>query len=75
LTGTFVLGLLFLNFSANPTLRSILSIDPLTRFLYVILSRGFESMTLQASAFIFAIGLIDLVRRIRTTTSHDNGTE
>ena len=67
LTGTFILGLLFSNFSANPVLLSILNLDPLARFLYVILSRGFESMTLQAGAFVFVIGLIDIVRKIRAT--------
>ncbi len=75
LTGTFIIGLLFSNFSANPVLQSILNLDPLTRFWYVISGRGFESMTLQAGAFIFVIGLIDLVRRIRATTSHDSGTK
>lgn len=73
-TGTFILGLLFSNFSANPVLQSILNLDPLTRLWYVILSRGFESMTLQAGAFVFVIGLVGLVRKIRETTSHDNGT-
>jgi hypothetical protein len=75
LTGTFILGLLFSNFSANPVLRSILNLDPLARFLYVILSRGFESMTLQAGAFVFVIGLFGFVRKIRKTTSHENGTK
>jgi len=73
LTGTFILGLLFSNFSANPVLRSILNLDPLARFLYVILSRGFESMTLQASAFVLVIGLVGLVRKIREITLHENG--
>jgi len=71
LTGTFILGLLFSNFSANPVLRSILDFDPLARFLYVILNRGFESMTLQASAFVLVIGLIGLARRIRETTKRN----
>jgi hypothetical protein len=68
LTGTFILGLLFSNFSANPVLRSILNIDPLARFLYVILRRGFESMTLQAGAFVLVIGLVGLVCKIREKT-------
>ena len=75
LTGTFILGLLFSNFSANSVLRSILNLDPLSRFLYVILSRGFESMTLQAGAFVFVIGLFGFVRRIREITFHENGTK
>ena len=75
LVGTFILGLLFSNFSANPFLRSILNIDPLSRFLYVILSRGFESMTLQAGAFVLVFGLVGLVRKIRETTSHNYGTK
>ena len=37
LTGSFILGLLFSNFSPNPVLRSILNLDLLARFLYVIL--------------------------------------
>ena len=68
LTGTFILGLLFSNFSANPVLRSILNLEPLARFLYVILSRGFESMTLQAGAFVLVFGLFGLVRKIRERT-------
>jgi hypothetical protein len=68
LTGTFILGLLFSNFSANPVLRSILNLDLLARFLYVILSRGFESMTLQAGAFVLVIGLVGLVCKIRERT-------
>ena len=68
LTGTFILGLLFSNFSANPVLRSILNLEPLARFLYVILSRGFESMTLQAGAFVSVFGLLGLVRKIRERT-------
>ncbi len=75
LIGTFILGLLFSNFSANSALRSILNIDPLAYFLYVILSRGFESMTLQAGAFVFVIGLVGLVRKIREITLHENGTK
>ena len=75
LTGTFILGLLFSNFSANPALRSILNFEPLANFLYVILSRGFESMTLQAGAFVLVIGMVGLVRKIRETTSHENGTK
>ena len=75
LTGAFILGLLFSNFSANPALRSILNLDPLARFLYVILNRGFESMTLQASAFVFVIGLFGFVRKIREIAFHENGTK
>jgi hypothetical protein len=75
LTGTFILGLLFSNFSANPVLRSILNLDLLERFFYVILNRGFESMTLQAGAFVLVIGLVGLACKIRETTSHDNGTK
>jgi len=74
LTGTFILGLLFSNFSANPVMRSILNIELLSRFFYVILSRGFESMSLQAGAFLFALGLISLIRGIRAENSHDRGT-
>ena len=69
LTGTFILGLLFSNFSTNPVLRSILNLDPFARIWYVISNRGFESMTLQAGAFIFVIGLVDIVRKIRATNA------
>jgi len=74
LTGTFILGLFFSGFSANPVLQSILNLDPLTRLWYVISSRGFESMTLQAGAFILVFGLIGLVCKIRETTSRNHGT-
>lgn len=75
LTGNFILGFLFTNFSPNPTLQSILNLDPLTRLWYVISTRGFESMTLQAGAFVLVIGLVGLVRKIRETTLHENGTK
>lgn len=75
LTGTFILGLLFSNFSPSPVLQSILSFGPLTRLWYAISSRGFESVTLQAGAFILVIGLVGLVYKIRETPSREHGTK
>ena len=56
LTGTFILGLLFSSFSANPFLRSIFNIKPLANLWYVISSRGFESMTLQGGLLFWFLG-------------------
>jgi len=75
LTGTFIQLFLFSNFSPSPVLQSILSSGPLTIFWYTISSRGFESVTLQAGAFILVFGLVGLVCKIRETTSRDHGTK
>lgn len=68
LTGTFILGLLLSYITANPVLRSILSLGVLTGLVYVISSLGSASMMLQAGAFVLVIGLVGSVRKIRETT-------
>ena len=75
LTGTSILGLLFLYIALPRPMGALLRHPALTGPFYVISSRGLESMTLHAGAFIFVIGLIDMGRRIRAITSHDSGTK
>ena len=68
LAGTSILGLLFLFIAAPRPMGPILDRPALAGPFYVISSLVSASMTLQAGAFIFVIGQIDLIRRIRTTT-------
>ena len=75
LTGTSILGLLFSYIAVPRPMGSLLNHPALAGPFYIISSRGFESITLQAGAFIFVIGLINLVRKIQAITSHDSGTK
>jgi len=68
LVGTSVLGLLFSFIAAPRPMGPILDHPALAGPFNVISSLISASMTLQAGAFIFVIGLIDLVRKIRETT-------
>ena len=71
LAGTSILGLLFSYTTVARPMGPILSHPALTGPFYVISSLGSKSMTLQAGAFVFVFGLIDLVRKILEILQHD----
>lgn len=69
IAGTSILGLLFSYIAAPRPMGPILNHPALTGPFYVISSLGSASMTLQAGAFVFVIGVIQFVRKIRATTT------
>lgn len=75
LAGTSILGLLFLFIAAPRPMGPILDHIALAGPFYVISSLVSASMTLQAGAFIFVIGLINLARRLRATTLYNRGSK
>ena len=74
LTGTIILGPQVIFIAPPGFIAPILNHPAITVLFYAISGRGFESIPLHAGVFVLVIGLIGLVRKIRETTSQDNGT-
>ena len=68
LPSTSILGFQVLFIAAPRPMAPVLSHPAFAVPFYAISGRGFESLTLHAGAFIFVIGLIDLVRKIQEPT-------